>query len=246
MRRLAVLYLLVSLLTPLVFAWGEDLVSEDPFGELHIFKPSTQEPTSLILLISGDGGWEYRVKRMAESASGAGALVVGIDIISYMGKEKTRNWEGCPFEDLLKLSSTIQEKLGFKGKYRPTLIGYSSGATVAYAALAEDPTAFAGAITLGFCPDLHGMKICAGDQLKWHHASKEGVILLQPDPQLGSRWIALQGEIDKECNAEKIAPYVKKIPGAELVSLKGVGHGFNVPDAWIAAFLEALQKLQNH
>jgi len=38
---------------------------------------------------------------------------------------------------------------------RPIVVGYSSGATVAYAALvAAPPETFAGAISLGFCPDL--------------------------------------------------------------------------------------------
>ena len=38
---------------------------------------------------------------------------------------------------------------------KPVLIGYSSGATIAYAALAQaGDTRFSGAMTLGFCPDL--------------------------------------------------------------------------------------------
>lgn len=237
------LILLFCFLLPVACA-ADDSLNVSPFGKILIYKPATGAPTSEVILISGDGGFEYRVTKMAQAAADEGALVAGIDITTYLGKEKQRDWRGCPAEDLVKLNATVRKAEGLNLKSRPVLVGYSSGATIAYAALAEAPSSFAGAITLGFCPELEGVKVCAGDQLKWRHGGRTNVIILEPSAKLAARWITLQGDMDEACDSQRIAAFVAKAPGAEMVRLKGVGHGFNIPDNWIAAFDAAFQKMQ--
>jgi type IV secretory pathway VirJ component len=54
-----------------------------------------------------------------------------------------------------RLSRTVQLRRKLTEYKPPLLVGYSSGATLVYAALAAaPPETFAGAIRLGFCPDL--------------------------------------------------------------------------------------------
>ena len=240
------IFVLVFLIVSLsLAAFAEEKKNVEPFGEVRLYKPAAKA-TSLVLLISGDGGWEDKVAKMAEGASASGAFVVGIDIDQYLGPEKHRDWSGCPFMDLEKLTAQIRqtERLGEIGK--PILMGYSSGATLAYAALLEAPGSFSGAVTLGFCPDLHGAKICTGEKLKWHrtvHKSKP-VLLLEPETQFSVRWVAIQGEMDIACGPRQISAFIQKVPGAEMVTVKNVTHGFNVPGDWLSYLIDGLRKIE--
>jgi len=247
MKLRAPFALLVLLLAPTVATFAEPSLTVDPFGEVRLFSPSSGSPSSLVLLISGDGGWEDRDVQMADAAAADGAFVAGIDITAYIGRQKNRTWSGCPAKDLENLGALIQEKQQFSKKFRPLLVGYSSGATLAYAALLEEPSAFAGAITFGFCPDLHGARVCEGDNLHYHQAPKNpSTFLLEPASEVDAHWIDLQGDMDKECAPDKIALFVKKVHGAEIMHLKNVGHGFKFPDAWLSTFQEAFRKLRSY
>jgi hypothetical protein len=64
----------------------------------------------------------------------------------------------------------------------PVLVGYSSGATVVYAALVQSPPGtFAGALSLGFCPDqdFSGAALCPGAGLHYtqgnNRSAAEGI-----------------------------------------------------------------------
>ncbi len=63
-------------------------------------------------------------------------------------------------------SHFVQQKYGL-GVRSPILVGYSSGATLVYATLAQAPVGtFKGALSLGFCPDLEWrMPLCRGEGL---------------------------------------------------------------------------------
>src|SRR5205085_8178102 len=121
---------------------------------------------NVILFISGDDGWGNGVARMAEGlTSEHNALVAGVDIIAYLRAiDKTK--EDCTFPPghFEKLSKYIQLREGLKSYIHPTIIGYSSGATMAYTVLAQaPPDTFAGGMSLGFCPDLWTNKpFCKG------------------------------------------------------------------------------------
>ncbi len=110
----------------------------DPFGEIHVYQPANHPPVSVLILISGDGGWEHAVLKMAKVLSGEGCLVAGVDINQYLKNlEKESGDCASPATDFIALGRSVQEKYGIKKGGRPYLVGYSSGATLVYAAIVQ-------------------------------------------------------------------------------------------------------------
>ena len=147
--------------------------------------------------------------------------------------------------DLADLARAVEQRLGFKEAHVPVLVGYSSGATLVYAALVEAaPGAFRGAISLGFCSDLPLTKpLCRGAGLEWKPGPKGKGYDFLPATTLRVPWIAFQGTIDQVCDARATEAYVKQVDRGELVLLPKVGHGFSVPRNWMPQFKRAFARL---
>jgi type IV secretory pathway VirJ component len=242
---------MISLVLSLVLFPGitamavEETLQYGRFGKLTLYRNSSQ-PSHVVLFVSGDGGWNLGVVDMAQSLAGLDALVVGIDITHYL-KELDRAEEKCtyPAADFENLSKFVQKKLGFDHYRLPVLVGYSSGATLVYALLAEaPPDTFQGAISMGFCPDLPLIKpFCAGYGLKSEPGPKGKGFNFLPAPKLKNHWIAFQGTIDQVCDANAVDAYVKQVGNAEIVSVPRVGHGFSVQKNWLPQFREAFLRM---
>jgi type IV secretory pathway VirJ component len=214
-------------------------------GEVTLYRPSGA-PEAVVLFVSGDGGWNQGVVGMAERLRGLGALVAGIDIRSLLrGLEAQATACSYPAGDLEELSRAVQLRAGLAEYLRPILVGYSSGATLVYAALAQaPPETFAGAISLGFCPDLETGKIlCGGRGLRSRPLPRGRGWLFAPLAGLGVGWHVLQGGIDQVCDSRATAAFVAQIPQATLHALPKVGHGFSVTRNWDPAFVEAYRAL---
>jgi type IV secretory pathway VirJ component len=174
------------------------------FGKITLYPPSAH-PANVVLFVSGDGGWNLGVIDMARDLAALDALVVGVDITYYL-KQLERSSEPCvyPAADFELLSKYVQKKRDFPQYITPVLIGYSSGATLVYATLAQAPgNTFMGAISLGFCPDLALSKpLCRGSGLQWTQGPNGKGARFLPAKHLEVPWIAFQGTIDQVCNAE--------------------------------------------
>jgi type IV secretory pathway VirJ component len=243
--RISILMSLVLLSLGSLSLAAEETLNYGRFGKLTLYR-ETSQPNHVVLFISGDGGWNLGVIDMAKSLAGLDALVVGIDITHYLG-ELARSPEKCsyPASDFELLSKYIQKKLDF-GSYRvPVLVGYSSGATLVYALLAQaPPNTFRGAISMGFCPDLPLNKpFCTGHSLKSEPTVKEHGYNFLPTRGLVNPWIAFQGTIDQVCDASMVESYVKQVNSAEVVMLPKVGHGFSVQKNWLPQFRESFKRL---
>ena len=110
------LVLFILFLTiPLGIEAQEETISIDPFGEIHVYQPANQPPVSVLILISGDGGWEHAVLKMARVLSGEGCLVAGVDINQYL-KNLEKQPEDCvsPATDFQTLGQSVQEKYGIR------------------------------------------------------------------------------------------------------------------------------------
>ncbi|MGE0454962.1 MAG: AcvB/VirJ family lysyl-phosphatidylglycerol hydrolase [Vicinamibacteria bacterium] len=218
------------------FAFGE-------FGQVRVYAPAGP-PSQVVLFVSGDGGWNLGVVDMAARLRAAGALVAGIDIRAYLRGLAARPGCAYPAGDLEELSRAVQLRAKLPEYHRPILVGYSSGATLVYAALAAGPPeTFAGALSLGFCPDLEIAPLCAGRGLGARRRAKGPGYDLAPMASLGVPWMVLQGEVDQVCDPAGTRAYVAGIASARLFSLPRVGHGFGVPRNWEAQFLEAFRAL---
>jgi type IV secretory pathway VirJ component len=130
----------------------------------------------------------------------------------------------------------------------PVLVGYSSGASVVYAALVQSPPGtFAGALSLGFCADqdFGGAALCPGSGLHYTQNAQHELVL-SPAPSLKQSWIALQGEQDQVCEAHATEVFAAQVAAGTVVKLPLVGHGFSVERNWLPQFLEAYSSLTAH
>jgi type IV secretory pathway VirJ component len=243
MKRLMICFLF-SFLVPFLFA-KEEALTFGPFGKVVLYY-ETPQPSHMVLFVSGDGGWNQGVVDMARELASLDALVVGIDI-KYFIKQLESSGEKClyPAADFEELSKFVQIKLNYPRYRTPILIGYSSGATLIYAALVQAPsTAFLGGISMGFCPDLMIHKpMCQGSGLESTSGLKGKGYLFLPAASLEVPWIALQGTIDQVCEPASTESFVKKVSQGELMILPKVGHGFSVPKNWMPQFRQAFARL---
>ena len=247
MKRIFLFLILLSFLSLKSEANNVDTLLLSPFGKVVIYHP-THVPESFVLFISGDGGWNKGVVDMANNIVVQGAMVAGINILTYMKNIKTSKAK-CyyPAADLEEISLTIQKKYKFSKYLKPILVGYSSGATLAYGALAQAPAnTFKGAISLGFCPDLDiDRPLCKGAGLNSHPLKEGKTYIFEPNMNLTAPFIAMNGTIDQVCNYFETKKYVENMPMAEVISLPNVGHGFSVTRNWLPQFVSAYKKVVN-
>jgi type IV secretory pathway VirJ component len=218
------------------------------FGNVTVYFPEGK-PRSVALFVSGDGGWQLGVVGMARALAGMGAVVIGADIRRYLASLRRGAHPGASCQmlaaDFETLSHEVQKEIGLSEYHVPVLIGYSSGATVVYAALAQSPPGtFLGALSLGFCPDqdFAGAALCPGEGLHYTEASHHE-LLLEPAAALKQPWIALQGQKDQVCSAHTVDEFASRMPQAEVVRLPLVGHGFGVERNWMPQFRDAYARL---
>ena len=178
---------------------GESHLPAGLFGTVTVYIPNGV-PQSVAIFLSGDGGWHLGVINMAKSLQAAGAVVIGVDVTHYLGALQAAVAKGnAPCQliagDFENLSHRVQKKIGISEYHVPVLVGYSSGATVVYGALVQSPPGtFAGAMSLGFCPDqdFGGAALCPGAGLHYSPGKKHDLIF-EPAKTLKQPWIALQG-----------------------------------------------------
>ncbi len=226
-------------------AWSGETLKFGRFGDVTVTRPRGA-PTSMALFFSGDGGWNVGTQEMADTLAKEGALVLGLDVRRYTKSFVDSKSCAYPAGDLEVLAQGVQKKLGFPEYLRPVVVGYSSGATIAYMALAQAPVGtFRGAISLGFCPDVSfPAPMCARAALK-RQRSKDGkseVALAPPEP-LPGEWAVLHGDVDQTCALDQAKAFVTSVKAAKLVDLTDVGHGFSKPGHWRAQLLAAYKEI---
>lgn len=219
------------------------------FGEIRAYQDVAQ-PRDVVLFFSGDGGWNLGVVTMAQHLAAKGALVAGIDIRRYLEQlEKSPDQCASPASDAENLSRSLQSKLHIKQYLQPTLVGYSSGATLVYAALVQAHEGmFKGALSIGFCRDLDLKKpLCRGSGIEsTPRHSAEGVLQgvdLLPAKALSGKWISLQGQLDQVCPFAAAQSFIAKVPGGEMILLPKVGHGYSVEKNWVPQFVSAYERI---
>jgi type IV secretory pathway VirJ component len=213
------------------------------FGAVAVYRPEKIE--SVVIFISGDGGWNLGVVDMARMLRNHGALVLGVDIVKYF-KAMRATKDDCwyPAADFEALSQYAQKDLGLPEYIRPVIGGFSSGATLAYALLAQaPPNTFKGAVSLGFCPDLETPKpLCKGAGLT-HGPFIPRTGYVYGPAALSAPWVAFQGLQDKVCDPAKTEAFVKDVRGGDIVLLPKVGHGFGSQKNWVPQFEEVFKRL---
>lgn len=228
------------------------LLSAGRFGKVTVYIPEGK-PASVAVFVSGDGGWELGVVSMAHALAELGAVVIGVDMNQYFASlRKSAQRAGAPCQmiaaDFEALSHQVQKEIGMSEYHVPVLVGYSSGATVVYAALVQSPPGtFAGALSLGFCADqdFAGAALCPGAGLRYSQ-NQQHELVFEPAAHLRQPWIALQGQKDEVCNPHAADEFAARVADSQIVRLRLVGHGFGVERNWMPQFRDAYARLTAH
>src|SRR5260370_11651839 len=169
---------------------GAETLAHGRFKHVEIFRPQG-EVKHFALLMSGDGGWSFKLATIAGVMASEGTLVAGIDT-SELFADLEKDGGSCvsPDGDLENLSHYVQAYYKVPTYFTPILIGHSAGATLAYTTLAQAPAGISGgALTLSFCVELDLRKpLCQAQGLQYRQL-KNGARLLPP-PQLHAPCVA--------------------------------------------------------
>lgn len=242
--RIAVAALLMLPVPGMSAAPAPETLSHGRFKDILLHRPQG-DVRSVVLLLSGDGGREQGLADMARAMSSQGALVASIHMPALL-RNLEASPDSCVFPDgdLENLSHFVQGYAQLPTYRTPLLAGYSSGATFAYAMLAQAPAGtFAGALTLGFCTDLELRKpLCKGEGVHFRKR-KDGFQDLLPAQQLPAPWVSLQGQADSVCPLEPARDFARQIKGAAVVPLPGSEHDLETPQVWLPPFTAAYRSL---
>jgi type IV secretory pathway VirJ component len=195
----------------------EQKLSHGRFENVAVYAPATP-PRGFVLLLSGAEGWTADMADMARQLVRQGAMVAGIDT-----KQLSANFEAdgadCVFPDgdLENLSHFVQAYYRLPNYLLPILAGRATGASLAYATLAQAPAdTFAGAVSVDFCPALDLRKpLCKSAGLEFNRHEPAGGIELLPARRLGGAWFATSSAA---CDAAAIARFVAQVPNARLIA----------------------------
>lgn len=233
LRRLRWIAVCCALLSSSIAAAAQQ-ISHGRFKNVTMYAPRG-EVRQFVLMLSGDAGWTGEMVRMAGALSEEGALVAGIDLPQLFADLDSDDSDCVyPDGDLENLSRYIQAYYRLPTYHTPLLVGYSSGATFAYAVAAQAPQGtFGGVLSLGFCTDLELHKrLCKSGALD-HAARKDGNGFdLRPAKQLPAPWISLHGEIDPICPVRPARSFVAAVSNARFVTLDNVGHDYTSARDW--------------
>jgi type IV secretory pathway VirJ component len=230
-----------------VNAVNPEFITYGTFGKLTVYRP-IGTPRSVVLFVSGDGGWQKVADKMANSIVKLQALVVGVNIDHYIksiGNSKTR----ClyPASEFEQLSLFIQKKYKIPNYIKPILIGYSSGATLVYGILAQAPdNTFKGVVSLGFSPDIFISKpLCKGKSLKQHVIIEGNSYFLEACEKLVTPFIVMQGSNDRVCSYKVAKEFMNELPWGEFITLPNIGHDFSVENDWLPQFVDVYERLNS-
>lgn len=224
-----------------VQAAAAETLSHGRFRQVQIYRP-VGPVKHVVLLLSGDGGWNRRMTRMVAPLVADGALVVGIDTPELFATLEADDGS-CVFPDgdLENLSHFVQAYYKLPTYFTPLLVGYSSGATLAYAMIAQAPPGlFAGAVSLSFCADLDLKKpLCVGESFHFTALKGGEGVRVIPASKLHVPWVALHGDADSVCPAAEARAFVSQARPAQFVDLPAVGHDYGNPNRWLAQYRAA-------
>ena len=224
--------------------WEERVVKAPVVGQANVYIPRQPATSNVVLFISGDGGWNLGVVDMARRIMPK-AIVIGVSYVAL--RKAVGETEKCwfPSGQLEVIAQAIEHELKLPEYHPPVLLGYSSGATMVYEALAASPYSFAGGLSMGFCPDMPSTRpVCAADNFKPGPVDQKiASVLLPKVDKLSRDWYVVNGVQDQVCIPEEMHKFLDDMGNAHFMEAPGTGHGFGRPVRWGPTFDEAIDKL---
>jgi type IV secretory pathway VirJ component len=221
----------------------EESRAQEPFGKLALYRPQGK-PKGLVLLVSGDGGWNPDSVKMARAVAELNYLVAGIDFSAYLSRLDNAE-AACskPATDFANLGRFLEDYYPLLPQKAPILMGYGTGAALIYAALAQAPArTFHAGISVDFCPPLPLHKnLCPGQALNSAAAPDGKGIILQPNQHLQAGWFVFQ--VNPACDRDNAARFINQIDNAKLVSFFQKGQDGEENSGWLEQLTALLQWL---
>jgi type IV secretory pathway VirJ component len=244
-RRCIGWLLALSVSASALAANGPDVLAHGRFSEIVVYRPA-REVKQFVLLLSGQEGGGANLTDAALELAHEGAMVARIDTAELLASLE-RDPASCssPDGDLENLSRYVQAYYRLPGYMTPILVGYSSGATFAYAMLGQAPAdLFAGAVSLRFCRTLSLKRpLCPGTQLKATARADGQGVDLEPAPRLQVPWIAVQIEGDGACATPLTPEFLAAVPHAQEISIPAPGHAWPMSVSWLPQLKTAYQSV---
>ena len=234
----ALLFVTALALLSEMAAAAPTLLSHGRFKDLAVYRPPAAV-SSFVLFLSGDEGWSRRAEGFAEQLAQQGAMVVGIDLPKFNAALEADGAQ-CVFPDgdLENLSHFVQAYFHNSSYLAPLMVGIDSGGSMAYAVLAQAPQdTFAGALSVGFCPNLKLDKpLCKGSGLELTHGARGTGLSVLPIKSLNNPWVVLQDSNKLQCPAATTRDFVARVHGAAIAMLPQMSERpFNAAFAKLAA-----------
>lgn len=221
------------------------MLAHGRFSQVAVYRPE-REVKQFVLLLSGGSDERANMADVALALVHEGAMVARINTSELLASLE-RDPASCtsPDGDLENLSRYVQAYYRLPTYITPMLVGYSAGATLAFAMIAQAPAdLFAGAVSLSFCRDLALKRpLCPGTQLQAApRADGEGVELA-PATRLQVPWITLQIEEGGACAAPLTPDFVAAVPHSQEISLAPPEHAWARSASWLPQLTAAYQRV---
>jgi hypothetical protein len=224
-------------------SWTERYVDVPVLGPTSAYVPKAPT-TDVVLFVSGDDGWQLGVVDMARRIVAHHVVVIGLNFV-WMRRNvgEVACWDTAA--ELDAIAHTAEDQLGIRPYTPPTLVGYSSGATMVYSALAQGAAGtFTAGMSLGFCPDLPSAKpACPVGDWQPTFDDVKHTAWLPTTADIKRDWWVLHGVQDADCSPADTQTFVADMTHAHYVPIEGTGHGFGRPERWGPPFDETLAKL---
>lgn len=224
--------------------WEERTLKVPVVGAAYIYQPRHPTTPNVVLFMSGDGAWNLGVVDMARRMMPK-AIVAGISYPALRRAPGAAAKCWMPSGDLEVIAHDIEKQLNLPAYQQPVLVGYSSGATEVYGALAASPYSFAGGLAMGFCPDLPANhNVCASDNFRPPPRDvKKNVVMLPKVPELARDFYVVNGIQDEVCKPPEMHAFLDDMKNAHFYEAPGTGHGFSRPLRWGPEFDKAYDEV---
>lgn len=170
---------------------------------------------TLVVFVSGDGGWAFIDKEISKVLAANGMPTAGLNALQYFWKKRT------PDEASHDLATIISRYLGAWHKSRVLLVGYSRGADALPAMVNRLPAETQARIRLMVLIGLSAKVEFEFHVADWMHNSSAGMPVKPEIDRLGSQHIlCLSGEDDRDSLCRDLTGH----PNIEIITLKGAHH----------------------
>lgn len=214
-------------------------------GEVTALPPSG-ETRGVVLLLAGSGTSALLAHRVASALAPRGFAVGMLSAPTLLGALEAGP-DRCidPGPALVLVSQEVQHRLGLEDYQPPVLVGLSTGATLAYAAMAQGAAGlWRGAVSIGFDPVLPGSKAwCRGNALAVARAAGPAPGWRFLPAPLPGPWVAIEGDGEPAAARAAAATFAATTPGAGYVRLAADSPQLGPEPALERALLSTLSDL---